>query len=117
MSLIHDGHKVPLHDLAEHRQAAWEQQSTYVANNSAFYQRLWNGQHPPKRLEDLDELPFSDKAGLRLSQPAHPPFGDYLAAPSAQVIRLHRTSGTTGQAMNLAMSARDCEITEIVGSR
>ena len=117
MSLVHDGHKVPLHDLAEHRQAAWEQQSTYVANNSAFYQRLWNGQHPPKRLEDLAELPFSDKAGLRLSQPAHPPFGDYLAAPSAQVSRLHRTSGTTGQAMNLAMSARDCEITEIVGSR
>lgn len=117
MSLIHDGHRVPLHDLADHRQAAWERQSAYVAQNSAFYQRLWNGQTPPSRLEDLAELPFSDKAGLRLSQPAHPPFGDYLAAAPDQVSRLHRTSGTTGQAMNLAMSARDCEITEIVGGR
>lgn len=117
MSLIHDGHRVPLHDLADHRQAAWERQSAYVAQNSAFYQRLWGGQTPPKRLEDLAELPFSDKAGLRLSQPAHPPFGDYLAAQPDQVSRLHRTSGTTGQAMNLAMSARDCEITEIVGGR
>ena len=33
------------------------------------------------------------------------------------VNRLHRTSGTTGQAMNLALSAGDCEITEIVGAR
>jgi phenylacetate-CoA ligase len=40
-----------------------------------------------------------------------------LAAPPEKVSRLHRTSGTTGQAMNLAMSALDCEITEIVGGR
>lgn len=117
MSLLHDGHMISLADLTAHRQQAWEAQSAYVAENSAFYQRLWNGQKPPKRLEDLAELPFSDKADLRQSQPAAPPFGDYLAAPASKVSRLHRTSGTTGQAMNLAMSARDCEITEIVGGR
>lgn len=103
--------------MAARRQAAWERQSTHVAANSGFYRLLWDGAAPPGRLEDLPELPFSDKAGLRLSQEAHPPFGDYLAAPRAEVSRLHRTSGTTGQAMNLAMSARDCAVTEIVGSR
>ncbi|MBE0691881.1 MAG: phenylacetate--CoA ligase family protein, partial [Aquamicrobium sp.] len=51
------------------------------------------------------------------SQAAHPPFGDYLAAPRSMANRLHRTSGTTGQAMNLALSARDCRITEAVGGR
>jgi phenylacetate-CoA ligase len=117
MSLLQDGHLIPLDDIAQHRQHAWERQSAYVAENSAFYQRLWGGQAPPKRLEDIAELPFSDKAGLRLSQPASPPFGDYLAAAPDKVRRLHRTSGTTGQAMNLAMSASDCEITEIVGGR
>lgn len=117
MSLIKDGHRVPLKDIAQHRQDAWARQSAHVAANSAFYQRLWDGQKPPKRLDDIAELPFSDKAGLRLSQPASPPFGDYLAAPADKVSRLHRTSGTTGQAMNLAMSALDCEITEIVGGR
>ena len=108
---------MPLDEIAKHRQHAWERQSAYVAQNSTFYQKLWDGQKPPARLENIAELPFSDKAGLRLSQPASPPFGDYLAAPIENVSRLHRTSGTTGQAMNLAMSARDCEITEIVGSR
>ncbi|MBI1386385.1 MAG: AMP-binding protein [Rhizobiales bacterium] len=117
MSLLVDGHRIPLAELADHRQEAWRRQSTYVAANSAFYQRLWEGRSPPRDLADLCELPLCDKADLRLSQPATPPFGDYLAAPRERVARLHRTSGTTGQAMNLAMSARDCEVTEIVGGR
>ncbi len=60
---------------------------------------------------------MSDKAQLRLSQEQHPPFGNYLASPLSKVNRLHRTSGTTGQAMNLALSAGDCDITETVGGR
>ena len=42
-------------------------------------------------LRDLPELPLSDKAQLRASQAAHPPFGDYLAAPRARANRLPRT--------------------------
>lgn len=117
MSLIDEGHRVPLAALAAHRQTAWERQSAHVAANSAFFRALWDGKAPPRRLEDLPELPFSDKAGLRLSQAAHPPFGDYLATPPERVSRLHRTSGTTGQAMNLGLSAHDCTLTEIVGGR
>ena len=117
MTLTQDAHRLPFAQLAEARQAAWERQGPYVAGRSAFYQALWQGKAPPRRLEDLPELPFSDKAGLRLSQPAHPPFGDYLAASPDTVTRLHRTSGTTGQAMNLALSARDCLVTEVVGAR
>jgi phenylacetate-CoA ligase len=117
MSLLEDGHRLPLEDISAHRQSAWERQSAHVAASSAFFRRVWNGVAPPRRLEDLPELPLSDKAGLRLSQQAHPPFGDYLGTPREKVSRLHRTSGTTGQAMNLAMSARDCAVTEIVGGR
>jgi phenylacetate-CoA ligase len=106
-----------LKEISNYRQNAWERQSSYVAENSVFYKRLWDGNSPPKRLEEISELPLSDKASLRLAQPASPPFGDYLAARPEKVSRLHRTSGTTGQAMNLALSARDCEITEIVGGR
>lgn len=116
MSLIQDAHKIPQTDLAPHRQTAWETQRAHVMT-SPFYQALWDGQVPPERLEDLAILPLSDKAGLRLSQAAHPPFGDYLATSRDRVSRVHRTSGTTGQAMTLALSARDCEITEIVGAR
>ena len=117
MSLIDSAHKMSPADLTAHRQALWECQRDHITAHSAFFRRMWGGTQPPARLEDLPELPLSDKVGLRLSQEAHPPFGDYLAAPRAAVSRLHRTSGTTGQAMNLALSARDCVVTEIVGSR
>lgn len=117
MALVDQAHRMQVTDLVAHRQDAWERQSSHVYRNSSFFGELWGGRKPPRRLEDLPELPFSDKAGLRLSQPAHPPFGDYLATPLDKVSRLHRTSGTTGQAMNLAMSARDCEITERIGAR
>lgn len=98
-------------------QAAWRLQARHVQEASAFYRTLWDRRKPPADLRDLPELPLSDKAQLRLSQAAHPPFGDYLAAPRTAATRLHRTSGTTGQAMNLALSARDCRITETVGGR
>ena len=98
------------------QEEAWRIQRQHVGNNSAFYRRLWGGAEAPD-LVDLAELPLSDKADLRISQAEHPPFGDYLAAPQSAAVRVHRTSGTTGQAMNLAMSERDCRITEEVGGR
>jgi hypothetical protein len=104
-------------DLFVHQQASWSKQARHVAERSAFYRKLWSGKAPPADLRDLPDLPVSDKGQLRLSQSAHPPFGDYLAASRDVATRLHRTSGTTGQAMNLALSARDCRIVEAVGGR
>jgi len=104
-------------ELLPRQQAAWRAQRQHVSRNSPFYQSLWNGTEPPLDLRDLPALPLSDKAQLRRSQADAPPFGDYLATPRDRVRRLHRTSGTTGQAMNLALSAQDCETTERVGGR
>jgi len=106
-----------LAELGKIQQHAWDQQRHYVAAHSDFYRTLWQGQTPPRDLRDLPNLPLSDKLQVRSAQAAHPPFGNYLAAPRDDIRRLHRTSGTTGQAMNLALSARDCEITEVVGAR
>jgi phenylacetate-CoA ligase len=103
--------------LRSSQQELWRKQSLYVYENSAFYQSLWQGSKPPARLQDLAQLPLTSKAELRVSQAAGPPFGDYLASSRNSVSRLHRTSGTTGQAMNLALSARDCSLTETIGGR
>ena len=115
--MIADIKKPGLAELERHQQAAWQTQRLYVSGQSTFFQELWDHRAPPANLRDLPELPLSDKAQLRTSQAKHPPFGDYLAASRTTVTRLHRTSGTTGQAMNLALSARDCNITETVGGR
>ncbi|MCC0080888.1 MAG: phenylacetate--CoA ligase family protein [Rhodobacter sp.] len=117
MSTLTDGEKRPVAELEPHIQSLWQRQGAYVAETSAFYRALWQGRRLPRDVRDLPELPLSDKAQLRQSQADHPPFGDYLAAPRSLANRLHRTSGTTGQAMNLALSARDASITQEVGGR
>jgi phenylacetate-CoA ligase len=103
--------------LAAHRQTCWERQRAYVAASSPLHRRAWAGAEPPRLLEALADLPLTDKEMLRASQRAGPPFGDYLAAPAATVARVHRTSGTTGVAMNIALSARDAHETAMVGAR
>jgi phenylacetate-CoA ligase len=106
-----------LNALRTHRQACWERQREHVARHSGLYQRLYGRTGLPRRLEDLPNLPLTDKEMLRSSQRTHPPFGDYLAAPQDSIVRVHRTSGTTGTAMNLALSAQDVRDTAAVGAR
>jgi len=103
--------------LAAHRQRLWERQREYVSARSALHRRAWGGAVPPVSLAGLGELPFTDKEMVRASQAALPPFGDYLAAEPSGVARIHRTSGTTGTAMNLALSAADAHETAVVGAR
>ncbi|MZR23211.1 AMP-binding protein [Sneathiella chungangensis] len=117
MALVEGADFVKLEELSALRQSSWERQIEYVSKCSAFFQQQWEGRTPPRSLKDIAALPLCDKGMLRISQANHPPFGDYLAAPDESVNRLHRTSGTTGQAMNLALSARDSHVTAVVGGR
>lgn len=104
-------------DIQKIQQTAWRKQSRRVMESSPFYRTHLGGKTLPERLADVGALPTSDKEMLRESQRRTPPFGDYLAAPVTRVNRLHRTSGTTGQAMNLALSKTDAEVTAAVGGR
>ena len=94
----------------ERLQAQW----AYVRARSAFYR----GRLPERiSLDALRGVGFTDKEELRASQEAAPPFGDYVAAEVADVIRLHRTSGMSGNGMNLGYTARDAADTAAVGAR
>lgn len=104
-------------ELAAHRQRLWSQQRAYVREHSDLYREIWTGYDVPESLDDLVALPLVDKEILRASQREHPPFGAYLASSPDAVSRVHRTGGTTGEAMNLALSAADAEDTAEVGAR
>jgi len=115
-ALLDGAEYAELDALARHRQRLWTAQRAHL-ESSPFLRAVWDGAAPPARLEDLPALPLIDKAMLRADQAAHPPFGAYLAAPAEGIARIHRTSGTTGQAMNLALSAADAHQTAVVGAR
>lgn len=117
MSALDRADFVDLDILAQHRQSLWESQVDYVRESSALYARAWQGRDVPGSLEQIAALPLVGKEDLRASQQAWPPFGDYLATRQDTIRRIHRTGGTTGEAMNLALSERDAHLTAVVGAR
>lgn len=105
-------------ELTALEEAALNTQTQYVLTHSPFYQQKFQGIdfHVAGR-EALAALPFTEKDELRRSQEQSPPFGNYLAAPSVLVIRVHKTSGTTGRPLYLAMTREDVETTHECGAR
>lgn len=76
---------------------------TGVLANNPFYQRKLAGfaPHDLKSLDDLRRLPFTRKAELVADQRENPPYGTNLTFPLSSYVRLHQTSGTTGQPLKL----------------
>ena len=96
----------------------WARQWDYVRSTSAFYaEKLGDRRGRTVDLESLRDLPLTEKEEIRASQETSYPFGTYIACPEDKVTRLHRTSGTTGRALNLANSARDLQRIADIGGR
>src|SRR4051812_50156450 len=64
---------------------------------------------------DLRELPLTTKAELRVDQAAHPPFGTRLCAPREALVRLHVTSGTTGEPVAIGFTHADHAANSAIG--
>jgi phenylacetate-CoA ligase len=86
-------------------------QVAHAARHSPFYRRkLRAARVDPERvrtLEDLRRLPFTTKDELKDNQARHPPWGDVLAVPLADVVRVHLTSATTGRPLAFLDTAAD----------
>ena len=96
-------------------------QIQYVFANSTMYQEKYRQAGITEKeitcVQDLAKLPFTTKTELRESQSRKPPYGDFLAAPSTLVNRVHRTSGATGQFIYTALTHNDLETTNDCGAR
>src|SRR5881396_167477 len=72
------------------------EQLAHARAHSPFYRRKLEGAPRVKTLDDLRRLPFTTKDELKENQAAKPPWGDVLAVPFEDVLRIHMTSATTG---------------------
>jgi phenylacetate-CoA ligase len=105
-------------DVRRIQERLWSDQWDHVRSTSAFYRARFDRHLPAELdLDALQQLAFTDKEELRCSQERSYPFGDYIACREDQVVRLHRTSGTTGRPLQLANSRRDVEVTARIGGR
>src|SRR5215470_15502880 len=87
------------------------EQVAHAARHSPFYRRKLRGARIDagklRSLEDLRRLPFTTKDELKDNQAAHPPWGDVLAVPFEDVLRIHLTSATTGRPLAFLDTAAD----------
>ncbi len=88
----------------------------HAYNNSAVYRKKFDeaGVHPDdfKTLTDLAKFPFTTKKDLRDNYP----FGMF-AVPQEQIVRVHASSGTTGQPTVVGYTQNDIQIWSDVVAR
>ncbi len=73
-----------------------------VESGNRFVKRAWaaaglRAAEDLRSWDDFSRLPFTTKADLVDDQAAHPPFGSNLTFPLESYVRVHQTSGTSGQ--------------------
>lgn len=92
----------------------WSLKHAY--DNVPFYRQSFDkaGVHPDdiQTLEDLAKLPFTTKADLRDNYP----FG-MLATPMSEIVRIHASSGTTGQPTVVGYTQNDIDVWSDVMAR
>ena len=88
-------------------------QVRYAYEHSAFYREFWRDAGAAtaniRSFDDFRQLPILTKDDLRREQEAHPPFGRYLCIPRERVVRIHGTSGTTGNPTVFGIGGEDWE--------
>ncbi len=89
--------RVQLARLTALLRALWERNPFYTRKLRAagWSPSVLDG---PLELDSLlDSLPLTTKAELQAAQAEHPPFGDNLTSPLEEYVRVHQTSGSTGE--------------------
>ena len=96
--------------------SALQEQLAYLEASSPFYaERLRGARQHIRSPDDLPKLPFTTKDELRAGQRAEPPFGPHLCAPRERLVRMHVTSGTTGEPVAVGFTRADHDANSAVG--
>lgn len=93
-------------------------QFSYALEKSPFYQaKLKDVRDAGRMADNLASVPFTEKSELIDDQTAFPPYGSNLCVGAERLVRVHRTSGTTGRPYVIALTRADIETTSVVGAR
>lgn len=90
-------------------------QIQYLFSNSVFYQQKlkaagFNSAKDVGGLENISQLPFTEKDELRKSQLDYPPLGSHCAAKPNDLARIFSTSGTTGVPCYIGLTRNDIDL-------
>jgi phenylacetate-CoA ligase len=102
-----------MRDEARMRDCLLREQTDYLREHSPVYAARLDG--PIRTIADLRHVDFLTKDDLREGQKAEPPFGPHLCAPRERLVRMHVTSGTTGDPVAIGLTRADHEANSAIG--
>ncbi|HVL96554.1 MAG TPA: AMP-binding protein [Solirubrobacteraceae bacterium] len=94
--------------------ALLREQLDHLDRSSPWYRQRLAGARV-RTVADLPRLPFTTKDEIRAGQRADPPFGPHLCVPRERLVRMHVTSGTTGEPVAIGLTRRDHEANSAIG--
>jgi phenylacetate-CoA ligase len=90
------------------------EQLAYLQATSPFYARRLEGTSV-RTIADLPQIELLTKDDLRAGQQREPPLGEHRCAPAEELVRIHVTSGTTGDPVAVGFTRRDHEANSAIG--
>jgi phenylacetate-CoA ligase len=87
---------------------AFRAQLAYLRERSPFYREKLAGA-PQVALDEIAQLPITDKDELKATVTPENAFGAHFAVDPAEIVRIYSTSGTTGTPTYLPVTAADLE--------
>ena len=98
-------------DRRRAQEAALRAQVAHAYADSPFYRRKLDAAgvraEDVRGADDLVRLPFTSKDELKANQQERAPWGDFLAVPLEECLRVHQTSATTGRPVLMLDTAED----------
>ncbi len=99
---------MPREDLRELQLAKLRRVVAWAKDRSPHYRRTLAAVEPEslRTAADVDRIPFLTREEWMAAQDAYPPFGDLPVAGPEKAIRMHTTSGTSGNTPLRALDSR-----------
>jgi phenylacetate-CoA ligase len=98
---------VPWEEQLDRDDENYRAQLAYLLERSAFYRDKLGATALSDRLEDIAQLPLTEKSELRATVTPDNPIGAHLCAEPSEIVRIYSTSGTTGTPSYVPLTASD----------
>jgi phenylacetate-CoA ligase len=98
---------VPWEEQLDRDDENYRAQLAYLLERSAFYGDKLGATALSDRLEDIAQLPLTEKSELRATVTPDNPIGAHLCAEPSEIVRIYSTSGTTGMPSYVPLTASD----------
>jgi phenylacetate-CoA ligase len=88
---------------------SYRAQLAYLREHSAFYREKLGAADFSDSLDDIAQLPLTEKSELRATVTPDNPFGAHLCVDPSEIVRIYSTSGTTGTPSYIPLTASDLD--------